>query len=135
MHKSPALRRYNYTVLGLSLAYMGALFGIVALFRTRPPHGALAYAAAILPALPLVGIFLAWGRYLTDEPDEYIRMLTIRQTLIATGFMLSATTTWGFLESFGLAVHIPAYAAGILWFAGLMLGGCVNIFAVRTGRS
>lgn len=135
MPKSPALRRYNLTVLGLSLAYIGTLVGVVALFRTRPPTGAVAYIAAVLPALPLVGIFLAWGRYLADEPDEYIRMLTVRQTLIATGFMLCGTTIWGFLESFGLTPHFAAYWAGILWFAGLMLGGCFNIVAVRTGRS
>lgn len=135
MHKSSARRRYNFTVLGLGLAYVGALVGVVSLFRTHPPTGIVAYVVAVLPALPLVGIFLAWGRYLTDEPDEYIRMLTVRQTLIATGFMLSATTIWGFLEGFGLASHIPAYSAGILWLAGLILGGCVNIFAVRTGRS
>lgn len=135
MHKSPALRRYNATVLGLSLAYMGTLFGVVALFRSHPPTGPLAYLLAVLPALPLLGVFLAWGRYLRDEPDEYIRTMNVRQTLIATVFMLCATTIWGFLESFGLAPHVPAYSAGVLWFAGLMLGGCVNIAAVRAGAS
>ena len=78
MHKSPALRRYNATVLGLSLAYMGTLFGVVALFRSHPPTGPLAYLLAVLPALPLLGVFLAWGRYLRDEPAEYIRTMNVR---------------------------------------------------------
>ena len=35
MHKSPALRRYNATVLGLSLAYMGTLFGCLNIAAVR----------------------------------------------------------------------------------------------------
>ena len=53
-------------------------------------------------------------------------MLTVRQTLWATGFALSVATVWGFLESFDLVGHIDAYYIAVLWFGGLGLGSCMN---------
>ena len=123
---NPAQRRYNRSVLLLSLAYAFILFGVITFFKNSSPTGLSAYAAAILPALPIIGVFFAMGRYLVDEQDEYLRMLTVRQTLWASGFMLSVATIWGFLENFNLVDHIDAYYAAVLWFGGLGLGACIN---------
>ena len=123
---NPAQRRYNRSVLLLSLAYALILFGVITFFKNSSPTGLSAYAAAILPALPIIGVFFAMGRYLVDEQDEYLRMLTVRQTLWASGFMLSIATIWGFLENFDLVHHIDAYYAAVLWFGGLGLGACIN---------
>lgn len=127
--RTPAQRRYNYRVLGLSLAYAGALIGVSFLFRESRPAGPGAFLLALLPALPLVGIFLAMGRYLVEESDEYLRMVAARQSLVATGFMLIVTTCWGFLQSFGQLPDVDFYWAAILWFGGLGLGSCVNRLA------
>jgi hypothetical protein len=99
------------------------------LFRHNHPAGLVAFLLALLPALPLVGIFLAMGRYLVEERDEYLRMTVARQSLVATGFMLIVTTCWGFLQSFGQLPNVDFYWAAILWFAGLGLGACVNRLA------
>lgn len=133
MLKSPALRRYNRRVLVLSVVYAAFLFPVVFLFHRRPPTGALAYILAILPALPIVGIFVAIGRYLVEEGDEYLRLLMTRQSLIASGLALSAAMVVGFLESFGLTAPIPSYWFAILWFGGLGLGNCVNKLTVERG--
>jgi drug/metabolite transporter (DMT)-like permease len=127
--RNPAQRRYNHRVLGLSLAYAGALIGVSFVFRGDPPAGPVAWALALLPALPLVGIFLAMGRYLVEEGDEYLRSVMVRQSLIATGFMLIVTTCWGFLQSFDQVPRVDFYWAAIVWFAGLGLGGCANRLA------
>ncbi|HEX8469072.1 MAG TPA: hypothetical protein VF620_14840 [Allosphingosinicella sp.] len=127
--RNPAQRRYNHRVLGLSLAYAGALIGVSLVFRDSPPTGPVAWALALLPALPLVGIFLAMGRYLVEESDEYLRSVMVRQSLIATGSMLIVTTCWGFLQSFDQVARVDFYWAAILWFGGLGLGGCANRFA------
>ncbi len=79
--------------------------------------------------MPLVGIFIAMGRYLIEESDEYLRAVETRKSLIATGFMLIVTTCWGFLQSFGQVPHVDLYWAAIVWFAGLGVGGCVGRFA------
>jgi hypothetical protein len=57
--RNSAKRRYNHRALGLSLAYAGALIGVSFVFRDDPPTGPIAWALALLPAIPLVGIFLA----------------------------------------------------------------------------
>lgn len=127
MTKSLAKRRYNMAVLGCSTGYAAALFGASAYFSNHPDaRSVTAYAAAIVPALLIIGIFVAIGRYLIEERDEFVRMLMVRQTLIASGLTLSLATLWGFLESFGLVEHIYAYWFAVIWFAGLGLGACVN---------
>jgi hypothetical protein len=123
---NPAQRRYNRNVLILSAIYAVTLIGAITFFRNSSPTGLLAYATAILPALPIIGVFAAIGRYLIDEQDEYVRMLMVRQTLWATGFALSVATIWGFLESFELVHHVEAYYIAVLWFGGLGLGACMN---------
>jgi hypothetical protein len=81
---------------------------------------------AILPAIPIILVFAAVGRYLIEEGDEYLRMLMVRQTLWASGFALSLATIWGFLESFDLVGHIDAYYIAMLWFFGLGVGAVMN---------
>jgi hypothetical protein len=131
MAKSLAQRRYNMAVLGCSAGYAAALFGAAAYFNNHPDaRGVTAYAAATVPALLIIGVFVAIGRYLIEERDEYLRLLMVRQSLIASGLALSVATLWGFLESFGLAPHIDAYWIAVVWFGGLGVGSCINKFTV-----
>ena len=124
-----------WRVIALSLIYAALLFGAVYLFIHHLLSGPVAYVAAVLPALPIIGIFLVIGRYLVEETDEYLRDQFVRKALIATGFALSIATAWGFLENFDLVPHVYAYYAAILWFAGLGLGSCFNIFQARRGEA
>jgi hypothetical protein len=130
MRPSSAIKRYNVRVIWLSLLYAAFLVGAILAFNHRLVAGPLAYLAAILPALPIIGIFVAIGRYLVEEQDEYVRMLMVRQTLWASAFALSLATIWGFLESFGLAGHIDAYYVAVAWFGGLGIGACINRLAL-----
>src|SRR5438105_13434098 len=109
MLKNPAIRRYNRRVLWLSLGYALFLCAAIYAFNRHLLSGPAAYAAAILPALPIVGIFAAIGFYLVEEEDEYVRMLMVRQSLWASGFALSLATIWGFLESFELVSTVEPY--------------------------
>ena len=126
MSKGNPYQTYSYRVIWLSALYALFLIGAVYGFRHHLLGGIAAYVAAILPALPIVGIFTAMGRYLAEEQDEYVRMLMVRQSLWASGFALSVATVWGFLENFDLVGHVDAYYIVILWFAGLGLGSCIN---------
>jgi hypothetical protein len=124
--RSTAWKRYNIRVVWLSLFYAVGLIGAIYGFKHQLLTGPVAYLAAILPALPIIGIFAAIGRYLVEERDEYVRMLMVRQTLWASGFALSIATAWGFLESFELVGHVESYYIASVWFAGLGLGACIN---------
>jgi len=81
MIMSPAGWRYNKRVVVLSLIYAACLLGAVYGFKHHLVSGAFAWIVAILPALPIIGIFAAIGLYLVEEQDEYVRMLMVRQTL------------------------------------------------------
>jgi len=133
MAKSKALRRYNHRVIVLSVIYALFLIAAVYGFKHHLLSGPVAYVAAILPALPIIAILGTIGRYLVEEKDEYLRVMMVRQALIASAFALSIATAWGFLENFGLVPHIYAYYAVILWFAGLGIGTCVNKFQAAGG--
>jgi len=135
MSVSIAQRRYNKRVIVLSLIYAVALIGAVYAFKHHLLGGPVAWLAAILPALPIIGIFAAIGLYLVEEQDEYVRMLMIRQTLWASGFALSLATIWGFLESFDLVGHVESYYVAVLWFGGLGLGGCANRLTLGRGAA
>jgi hypothetical protein len=126
MIRSTAWKRYNWRVVWLSLAYAVGLIGATYGFKHGLVPSGLAYVVAILPALPIIGIFAAIGRYLVEEQDEYVRMLMVRQTLWASGIALSAATIWGFLDSFELVGHVDGYYVVIAWFFGLGVGGCIN---------
>jgi hypothetical protein len=127
MAASAALRRYNIAVLFCSAGYALALFGGKTYLQNHPgAHHATAYAAAVAPALPVLAMFFVIGRYLVEETDEYLRMLMVRQTLVASGLALSLATVWGFLESSDLAPHVDSYWIVVVWFGGLGLGDCIN---------
>jgi hypothetical protein len=132
VNRSPAIKSYNRRVLWLSLFYALFLFGAVYGFNHHLLNGVAGYIAAVLPALPIIGIFAAIGRYLVEEQDEYVRMLMVRQTLWASGFALSCATIWGFLESFDLVGHVDGYYVVIAWYFGLGIGGLVNKLTLGT---
>ena len=133
MPRSAAWARYNWRVVWLSLLYAAFLIAAVYGFKHELVPAALKSPVAVLPALPIIGIFFAIGRYLVEEQDEYIRMLMVRQTLWATGFTLSCATIWGFLESFDLVGHADGYYVVIAWFFGLGVGAVVNRLTLGDG--
>lgn len=96
------------------------------LTRNGPIDGPLLWILALIPGLALLGGIYAFGRLIIEQKDEFIRMLIIRQWVIATGIALSFAAVWGFLEEFGLVPHIYAYYFAFIWFLGFGLGGVVN---------
>ena len=125
---SVAQKAYTRRFIPLMLGYVVVLFAAVWLGKHYHPTGLGAVILAILPSLPLLGVVWAMGRLIVDETDEYQRSLSVRQMMIATGFMLSVTSIWGFLESADQLPHLPLYWAFILWCAGLAVGSLVNEF-------
>ena len=132
-YKSPATRRYLIRMAILMSLYMVSLFAAVYGFRHHLVSGPLAWPLAILPALPVIGVFWAVMRLLVEEPDEFIRMLLVRQALVATGFCLTVTTIWEFLQNFDL---VPpgngGFGAAFFWFMALGVGALYNRLTVGT---
>ena len=133
MIRTAAWKRYNWRVIWLSVAYAVFLIGAVYGFKHALVPNALKYLVAILPALPICGIFVAIGRYLVEEQDEYVRMLMVRQIRGASGVSLSLATIWGFLDSFQLVGHADGYYIVIAWFFGLGIGSVANKLTLGEG--
>ena len=132
-YKSPAIRRYVIRLAVLMSFYLVALLGASRAFRADLVSGPAAYVLAVIPALPIIGVFWAVMRLLVEEPDEFLRLLLVRQTLIATGFCLTIMTIWEFLQNFDL---VPpgngGFGAAFFWFVGLGVGAFYNWLTVGT---
>ena len=132
-YKSPATRRYLIRIIALMTIYLVTLFVAVRAFRGDTVSGVPAYALAILPALPVIGVFWAVMRLLVEEPDEFIRLLHVRQCLFATGFCLTIMTIWEFLQNFDLvAPGNGGFGAAFFWFIGLGFGALYNKLTIGT---
>jgi len=130
---SSAQRRYVRRVGVAMLAYLATLFLAVSLVKHGRVDGPIAYLLAILPGISVAGVFWAIGKLLVEDQDEYLRMLLVRQTLVATGFTLTLVTVWGFLENFRLVPHVDAFYVAVLWFVGLGIGSLYNHLTVSRG--
>jgi putative flippase GtrA len=119
-------RRYMWRI-GISMAgYVVTLLLAVVLIEKMGLDGPPAVIIALLPAICVAGVFWAMARLLIEEQDEYLRMLLVRQLLVATGLTLTVATFWGFLEQFEFVPHVPAWYAILVFFAGQGIGALVN---------
>jgi hypothetical protein len=125
-YRSPAIRRYQLRLGAAVAAYIVTLSAALRFVGSGEVTGLPAYALALLPGLSVAAMFWAIGRLLVEESDEYVRMLMVRQALVATGLTLSLATMWGFLENFGLVPHVETFYIAVLWFGGLGVGACYN---------
>jgi hypothetical protein len=119
---NPAYKRYTLRIGLFMTAYVVLLVGINFLLRAHPLGTMGRSLVAILPALPLLGVFWAIGRLIVELRDEYQRARFIAQILWATAFTLSVTTVWGFVESVGGLPHLNPFYNATLWFGGLGAG-------------
>ena len=119
---SPATRRYNRRMLIWSLGYVLCLGTAMTVRNYLHPQGALLWGIAVLPSVPM--IFFVWtlARYVVEEEDEYLRYRQTSAALIGLALVLLAGTLWGFLETFGVAPHVPAWWVVPVWAIGLGVG-------------
>ncbi|MGB5078604.1 MAG: hypothetical protein WBO17_14090 [Sphingorhabdus sp.] len=131
IYRSAAIKRYLIRLFVLMSIYMISLVVAVWAFRHNAISGIPAYALAIAPALPIIGVFWAVMRLLIEEPDEFIRLLHVRQSLFATGFCLTVMTVWEFLQNFDLVpLGNGGFGAAFFWFLGLGLGAIFNRYTM-----
>ncbi len=124
--KGAAQQRYVKRVAICTSLYLLSFAATQFAGNELDPPRAVIFALAVLTGLAVSGVFWAMGRLIIEETDEFIRVLTIRQALIASGLALSSASIWGFLEAEDLVMHIDAYWFAMIWFFGLMIGAAVN---------
>ena len=131
---SPALRRHLTRLAALMTIYVVCIFLAGYLFRHSPSSGLAAYALAVLPALPIVGVVWTIMRLIIEETDEYLRMLHVKQNLFATGFCLTVMTVWEFLQNYNVVSQdSQGFGTTFVWFMGLGIGAIYLRFTTREG--
>src|SRR5690349_13486277 len=125
---TPAQRAHIRRTLWLLLAYAIVLPPLIWLRAHRHISDGLLMLMAAVAALPVLGIFASWGRYLSDEKDEYHHALVLRRNAIATNVTMGAAAVWGFLQAFGVMPLVEAYWIPVVWvvaqgFAPIFLRG------------
>jgi undecaprenyl pyrophosphate phosphatase UppP len=122
---TPAQRAHTRRVLWLLLVYLIVLPPLIWLRANRHISDPLLLVMAIAASLPVLGIFASWGRYVSDERDEYHQNLTLRRIAVATNATMGAAVVWGFLQAFGVMPLVEAYWVPFVWVIMQGASGCI----------
>ncbi|MEM1050877.1 MAG: hypothetical protein AAGI28_02165 [Pseudomonadota bacterium] len=126
VNKGEAQRRYIKRVAVFTSLYLASFAALTFIDELGDLPFAAKIAIGVLPGLAVCGFFWAIGRLIVEETDEFMRMLTVRQTLVASALAMSAASVWGMLETADLVPHVDAYWYSVIWFGGLAVGAVVN---------
>ena len=124
----PAHRRY---VIRTSMFMAGyALLSVAAMMGAFDDvSGPGAWGLGLVAAAPLAGQMWATLALIRDS-DEFVRALTARRFIVASGLSMALFCAWGFVESYAEAPHAPGWLIFPLFW---MMFGLVSPF-VRSTR-
>lgn len=128
-----AQRRYTWrfgTAMGI---YSVVIVACKLAARAWHPEGVLLFGLALAPALPLLAAIAAYGLYLLEEKDEFLRSMNASAALGGLGIMLAFCTVWGFLTDGGVVAAFPLWGTFPLWAFGMGLSQGVLWHRYRKG--
>lgn len=126
LKRKPEVRRYLLRIAVAMVIYLGSLFAAETLIEDGGLSGWQAYALAAVPGLAFASVFWIFTRLIIEERDEFLRLLYVRQVMVATGLTLTAAAVWGFLETYLPVGHVEAFWWPTIWCFGLGVGAIVN---------
>lgn len=129
---TPAQRAHTKRILWLLLAYAIILPPLVWIRANTAVAGYVPTLMAIAASIPVLGIFASWGRYLSDERDEYHQTLALKRIAIATNATMGAAVVWGFLQAFGAMPLVETYWVPFVWVVIQGMFGIVSGFSSRS---
>ena len=132
---SAAGKRYRRRVLTAMALYIVILFSCLKVVKAVPMHGWTLYLLAVLPAVPVLAVLVSLARYLQEETDEYLRMLTVRALLVAAGAMLATTVVNDFLRVIAHGGPLMAFVGFIVFFVSFGIAHVVQEVASRRGSN
>jgi len=128
---SAAGKRYRRRVFIAMSLYIVILFSCLKLVKVVPVHGWVLYALAMLPAVPVLAILVFMARYLGEETDEYLRMLTVRSLLVAAGALLATIVVNDFLRVIAHGSAIAPFLCFIVFFISFGIAQAAQELASR----
>lgn len=127
---TPAHRRYVIRIMAFTIPYVAicvAMMTTDAFDEVMGKPAAWGLAAAV--SAPVIGQIWA-VLSLMRESDEFVRGVTAKQFIVASGLAMAVATFWGFGESFAGAPHIET------WLIVPLFWGMYGVSApfIRTSR-
>jgi undecaprenyl pyrophosphate phosphatase UppP len=131
---TPAQRAHVRRVLWLVLLYVVIVPPLVWLRATRHISEALVLLMAVAASLPCLGFIASWGRYMSDERDEYHQSVNLRRNAVATNVTMGAAVVWGCLQAFGAMPLMEAYWIPLVWVVMQGVFACIDMASSRKGE-
>lgn len=128
---SAAGKRYRRRVFTAMSLYIVLLFSCLKLVKVFPIHGWVLYALAMLPAVPVLAVLAFLARYLQEETDEYLRMLTVRSLLVAAGALLATIVVNDFLRVIAHGAAIAPFVCFVVFFMSFGIAQAVQEMVSR----
>lgn len=116
-----ARKRYRHAMIILGIVYVALVITISWILPISAWPEWPKRVGALLPVLPIIGMVLAMGRYLNEEPDEFYRLVQTRAMLAATGALLVFGTAWGFLQEYAGLGAFPVLIILPIWCGAFAL--------------
>ncbi|WP_374346820.1 hypothetical protein [Phenylobacterium sp.] len=128
MAMDPAHRRYTLRTAAFMSGYVVInIAAIAGAFDDLRGPGAWLMGLAV--AAPVAGQI--WATIaLMNEAEEFVRALTAKRFIVASGLAMAILSAWGFLESYAHAPHAPGWMIYPLFWA--MFGVASPL--IRTSR-
>lgn len=76
-----------------------------------------AWVLGLVVAAPIAGQIWATLALMRDS-DEFVRVLTAKRFILASGLAMALFSAWGYLESYAHAPHAPGWLVYPLFWAG-----------------
>jgi hypothetical protein len=118
------LREFTIAILAYIVILAASVYGL-----NHGVEGFAKYLVAVVPAIPLVAVFLAAVRWL-QATDEYQRQTQITALAIAGGLTALICVTYGFLENAGL----PKMSVWISYVIFMSIWGIATPIIQRSAR-
>lgn len=122
-------RKYVFRTMAFMSGYVAvnvaAIFGAFDDIASTPA----AWALALTVSAPVVGQIWATLSLMRDS-DEFVRAVTAKQFIVASGLAMAIASVWGFGESYADAPHVDAWMIYPLFWA------CFGVVApfIRSSR-
>ncbi len=112
-----AHRKYVIRTLAFMIPYMALCISMMVSDAFDDVIGtSSAWLLAVAVSAPVIGQIWATLSLMRDS-DEFVRAVTAKQFIVASGLAMAVATFWGFGETFAEAPHIPAWMIYPLFWA------------------
>jgi peptidoglycan/LPS O-acetylase OafA/YrhL len=115
--KTPAFERYQRRVQIAMGVYVVVILGASYVLKLGSPHWLWLYFWSVLPAVPVIAVFVAVGRYLQEEKDEYQRLKMTQALLVGTAALLTTVIVNDFVQTFAHTVAFPPFTSFMIFAA------------------